>query len=98
MLDAHDLSSAVGEANEDLHGPRFELHGGPVPGNLIERRVDAPAADAQHVTVRGFQRRMPYQKLSSALYPPQAAATVTDAVQGLLDASSCRHHAVLITT
>jgi len=46
LLDADDLSGVFRETQEKSHGPRFELHSGLVPGNLIERRVDAPAADA----------------------------------------------------
>jgi hypothetical protein len=46
LLDADDLSCMFCKTEEELHGPRFELDSGPVPGNLVERRVDAPAADA----------------------------------------------------
>lgn len=47
LLDADEHSGVLGEAQKKLHRPVLELDGLAILRNLVERRIDAPSADAQ---------------------------------------------------
>jgi hypothetical protein len=48
VIDADDLAGALGEAQQQPHGPHIYPSGFSISRNLAGHRIDAPVADAKH--------------------------------------------------